>query len=559
MNRMMCCAKLAVPAIIAALFAAPVYAANCANDSTGNWNARGTWGTPGAGCVGAPGGIPGAADNVTIANINATVTIPAGYAAAANSVTIATGNQNTTLTFGAATSTLAVTNDVIINRPTNNNRTKRITVLTGAMTVGGNVTLIGGTTATRDALLSASTGSITIGGGLTVTSTVATSSTVQLTGAGTITVNGAAGVTNGDTVSVGTGIFDVTNAAATFNNSNAAIVAGTTVSTGTLNVSGNLFNAVSDTITVSGAGNITVAGALTNDGVITLGTTGTVNANGAFTNSATGVFTNTAAGNLNIGGNATQDGTFTAGTGTVTFNGAAAQTFGGAVATNFYNLTINNTGGDVTIISASSALSPIVGNVLTLTSGHVITTVGTNNLGSNTAGTVSGGSAASHVVGDMLKSFPAGNSSFTFPIGDGTNYQPVTVVLTGATAGTLSAWVDSGDHPDTIANISRIDQTKSANHYWTLSPGTLATYTSYDATFQFGAAIDATATTANFIVAKKNAGAWMRPTVGVKTATTIEITGLTSGQGFGEFAVGELLSGVYKGVNQLIDLREIYE
>ena len=122
-------------------------------------------------------------------------------------------------------------------------------------------------------------------------------------------------------------------------------------------------------------------------------------------------------------------------------------------------------------------------------------------------------------------------------------------------------------HPDTIANISGIDQTNSANHYWTLTPVALAGG-SYTATLQFCATIScsvpaerdtlAPSPPASFIVAKKNAGVWIRPTVGVPTANTIQATGLTLAQGFGDFAVGVPLVGVYKGVNQLIDLREIY-
>ncbi|MFZ1549862.1 MAG: S8 family serine peptidase, partial [Anaerolineae bacterium] len=84
---------------------------------------------------------------------------------------------------------------------------------------------------------------------------------------------------------------------------------------------------------------------------------GTLNANGL---------------NMNVGGNWTNNGAFTAGAGTVTFNGATAQTIGGSVDTTFAYLTINNTAG------VSLGRPALVNNQLTLTSG--LLTLGGYNL-----------------------------------------------------------------------------------------------------------------------------------------------------------------------------------
>lgn len=563
MIKMNYCTKLLIPAVTAAFFAAPVSAANCTNDSSGNWNSRGTWGTNTFGCIGAPGGIPGAADNVTVAGANATVTIPTGYAAAANSVTVgnASSSRLSSLRFNAASSSLTVTNNVTIAAATSTTagRDRQILVNAGTLIVNGSVTLNGSTRSQTYGLLTLTTGTVSIAGGLSVVSNTATAGRAVVTvGTGTINVNGAAGVTNGDLITVGAGTFNVTNPAATFTNSNATIGANTTVSTGTLNVSGNLTNAAAtDAVTVSSTGNVTVGGILTNNGIVTLAATGTVNANGDFINSATGVFTNTATGLLNIGGNATVDGTFNPGTGKVVCNGTTAQNLAGSALTS-PDIGLND-------LETSNANGVTLGNnvtvngSLTLTSGTV--TTGTNTLITSANCPASLSRTGGHVVGNLQLAFPAGASTCSYYLGDSFGYAPATVALTGATAGTLTGRVDSDDHPDTIANFSRIDQTKSANRYWTLTPGTLATYTNYDATLQFGAAIDATAGTGNFIIAKKfpvATGPWMRPTVGARTATTIQATGITSAQGFGAFTVGEPLVGVYKGVNQLIDLREMY-
>ena len=83
---------------------------------------------------------------------------------------------------------------------------------------------------------------VNIGGSLTIAATVAASATVSLTNASSrITVTGAGGVNNGDVLSVGIGIFSVTNAGATLTTRNPLIVAGTTVTSGTLKTPPRLF------------------------------------------------------------------------------------------------------------------------------------------------------------------------------------------------------------------------------------------------------------------------------------------------------------------------------
>ena len=356
--------SLALLASLAGLGHAPaLWAAACANVATGTWSAAGTWAAP---CNVAGG--PTAADDVSIIN-GSTVTVDAA-GLAASSVTIATGNANTTLTF-AAGSSLAVTNNVIIDQPTANNRTKTITALTGTLTVGGNVTLTGGTTAIRDALLTVSSGLITIDGGLIIDATVATSSTASITAAGgRITVNGAAGVSNGDVVSVGVGIFSVTNAAATFSNSNAAIVATTTVSSGQLNVTGALTNGAAETITISTTGSVTAGGTLTNNGTVTLSSTGTVTASGTFANGATGTMT-TGPGTVNAA-TFTNDNVVTVSTGLINVTGDYTNAAAGNT------VTISNVAGRLTVGGTLSnggtvAAGPGTVNAPTFTNNNVVT------------------------------------------------------------------------------------------------------------------------------------------------------------------------------------------
>ncbi len=366
------------------------HAAACANAATGTWTAAATWAAP---CNVAGG--PTAADDVTIIN-NTTVTVNAA-GLAAGSLAIAGGANATTLTFNAGTSlnvtsaggrtgnvvingasgavnkqitvltaALNVDGSVTVTGGTSNNSTAQLTVTSGSITIGGSASLAGGGSASRDASLTVSTGIITINGGLTTTATFANSANVTISAAaGRIVVNGAAGVNNGGQVSVGAGTFSVTNAGAAFTNSNAAIAATTTLSTGTLTVAGNVSNAAGDTISFS------------------------------------------AAGNLNVGGNWSNSGTFTRSTSTVTFNGAGAQTIGGAAVTTFNNLVVANTGAGSTTLLINA-----------LVAGNLSVNSGTLDLSTFTAGrTAAGGtitvaSGASLLIGGT-NGFPANYSTRT--------------------------------------------------------------------------------------------------------------------------------------------------
>ncbi len=577
-------------------------AATC-NSPTGSSN----WSTTVWTC----GHVPLNTDDVHVVN-NATVTVDI-TGAVAKSLTVDTGNTASRLQFNANTD-LTVTNDVAVNAPTGgvtkqitvgsatltvttgnvivtggnannaisqitvtsgsinvntgnltitggaaNNAIGQVTVTTGSLTVQGNAILTGGTTASRKANLTlSSTGSITLNGGLTTVSTVATSSNVAITSTGTITVSGAAGVTNGDTVTVGTGTFKVTNTSATFTNNNTAILANTTISTGLLSIAGNLVNGstgtntTADTITISSTGTVTVDGTLTNNqgttvsGRITTTTTGTINANGTFLNN--GVFTHSAAGKLNLrGATATMNGTFTrtTTTGTVTSNRTAtdAQTLSGT-ALAFSNFVMNSANG-VTLGNNAT-----VNTVLTLTSGIIDTTSSLTLTTAASCATPSVTRTSGWVNGNLKKAIPAGASTCTFEIGDASNYTPVaTAFVAGTGAGNLTISTTGGDHPS-IAS-SGIDSTKSVNRFWTLTNGGVTLPgAGFTATFSYinGSPVDfdTGATPANFIVEQWNGTGWLPTTLNASCTATPgtslceQINGET---GFGDFAIGEPVTG----------------
>jgi MSHA biogenesis protein MshQ len=272
------------------------------------------------------------------------------------------------------------------------------------------------------------------------------------------------------------------------------------------------------------------------------------------------------ADDVTVGGTLTLSGaTLAVGANTLTLNGptiagtpanlttttASSLVFGGgssgvsvpASVTALNNLTVNNASG-VTLGG-----SPTLNGTLTLTSGVITTGSNTLTLAAFCPGSAS--RASGYVNGNLTLAFPTGNPTCTFHVGDSIGYAPITVTMTGVTvAGRLAGRVDAGDHPDTASSISGIEASKSANHYWTLTAGTPApSYVSYAATFQFCAStascvtpseVDVGAVTGNFMVARKSGSSWSMPTVGARTAYSTQATGITSVEGFGVFAVGEV-------------------
>jgi hypothetical protein len=95
------------------------------------------------------------------------------------------------------------------------------------------------------------------------------------------------------------------------------------------------------------------------------------------------------------------------------------------------------------------------------------------------------------------------------------------------------------DHPD-IAN-SGINSSKSVNRYWTLTKDGSLAFNNCSKTFTFAAGDkDGGADYNSFIVAKKTSGAWSQPTVGTKTSTSTQATGITS---FSDYQLGEQEGG----------------
>jgi fibronectin-binding autotransporter adhesin len=393
--------------------------------------------------------------------------------------------------------------------------TQALNMGTGAVTFG----------ASPQVTVSAST--LTVGG-------IINQSSLNLTkaGSGTLTFSNQAITLNNLTISAGTltATSGTLNLAGNFSNSgtfthNSGTVNfnGTTVISGT--TASNTFNnfTVAASSTVSSSSGITglvingtlntAASALLNLGTTTLlsGTLGTISNSGTIRTSVT---TSTSA--LPVPSGKTWGGTI---------EYAAASGAQTVMSGTYNNLLLSHTSGTDAVSGNIT-----VGGTLTFTAGTI--TTGVNNIYINSTGTVS--RTSGHVIGNFKKYIATGATGKTFEIGNASNYTPVAVAFASVTtAGDLTSSTTSSDHANT--GTSTINATFSANRYWTLT-NTGILFTDYSATFTFVAGdLDAGAITSNFIVGLFSS-VWTYPTVGTKTSTSTQATGLTT---FGDFQLGE--------------------
>lgn len=223
---------------------------------------------------------------------------------------------------------------------------------------------------------------------------------------------------------------------------------------------------------------------------------------------------------------------------TVEFNGAGAQY---AAARTFSNLRINNGANGVTLLGDVTA-----NGTLTLTSGNI--TTGSNKVILASGGSITGASSSSYIAGNLQRGIPTGAASYSFPIGDATNYTPATISFASVTTGgNLTANTTGSEHPN--IGTSYLDNTKSVNRYWTLTNSGIV-FTNYDATFNFVAGdIDGGSSTSAFSIGKYSSGTWSYPTTGTLTGTSSQITGVTS---FSDFAIAERHTNDWTGASNTV-------
>lgn len=321
---------------------------------------------------------------------------------------------------------------------------------------------------------------------------------------------------------VGSLLVNSANATAFLNTNSLLVTNGITVTTGVLNANnlnltlgGNWLDAGTFT---PGTGTVTFNGinqaitkttgetfnhlTLNGSGTKTLG--GDISTNGNFT-IATGVTFDITTNNyaVNVKGNWTNNGTFLSNNGTVTFDGAAAQTIGGTSIANFKNITLNNAAG------ASLAQAQNLIGALTLTLGTFATNAQVFTLISNITGTAR---IATIPVGADI----TGNITMQRYIGAGaTNWRFLTVPTSGAK---ITDWVD-----DFIMS----GFTGSQFPLWPSAANPWPSIYFYDETkpgIQDSGYVAASNTT-NSIIPGKGLWVWSGDTITGTQAFTVDVTG----------------------------------
>ena len=197
----------------------------------------------------------------------------------------------------------------------------------------------------------------------------------------------------------------------------------------------------------------------------------TVNSGGTLDNSN---------GFISLKGNFTNNGTFTSGTGTVAFNGTSGQTIAGTGGLAFYNLTMGNSSTGVTLSNNTS-----VNGTLTLTNGNITTGANVLTLGFGTGDNQQGSLAhtSGTIIGSFQRYFKTSTivSNVIFPVGDVTNYRPVTISYPAGPSGGTITVKHNGTDPENHNSGSITDGGYSINAYsryvyWEVSSTMTGTY-----------------------------------------------------------------------------------
>jgi hypothetical protein len=233
-------------------------------------------------------------------------------------------------------------------------------------------------------------------------------------------------------------------------------------------------------------------------------------------------------GDLHVGGDWDNQGTVNHNGRVVQFNGTSTQNI--VNAETFTNLDINNSAG----VSTASGIA--VNNQLSFTSGRLST--GSNTVTVAAGGSVSGAGAGKYVYGNLKKhvAISGGSGSQSLEVGDASIYAPVEVsTATGSADFDVTGSTTSGDHPNLAGTY--LNASRSVNRYWTLSSAPASSFGSADVTLNFDPAdLDGGTNTASLVGAKYDSPTWTYPSVGTRTATSTQLTGVTS---FSDFALGE--------------------
>jgi hypothetical protein len=427
----------------------------------------------------------GSINNFTVNGIGGGITL-----AENKTITGTLALTNGNLTMGSNTLTVAnfSTNSGTITGGTSSNL-----VTTASTTVPGITSGVNNFTV--------SSGTATLGGNITVSGTLAVGSNSLATSSNSITLAGSA------PTNVGGGTINTSSGTIIFTNTSAIALPASIFTSNTVN-----------NCTMNGAGGVTLGGSTTISGSLVLSSgTLTVGAN-TLTLSSTSV---TRTSGYIDASNASA---------TMAFTNTSELVLPSSVFTgNVKNWTMNGVGG----VTLGDALS--ITGTLTLTSGKLNTQGYTLSLGTSSANvSISGGSSSAYIVAydngvniGKVKHYINSVASYFFPIGDASNYTPLTY------SHKIGATLASGINIDVYTKPVKIPGlnpmiTHYLNRFWEVTP-TGITVANYDISYTYGSTPGEITGLGTLYPIKLSGTTWYKPT-GTTFTTGTEIgTGSVSG------------------------------
>ena len=272
------------------------------------------------------------------------------------------------------------------------------------------------------------------------------------------------------------------------------------------------------------AGSLTM-GATTNS--LTVG--GNVVIGGNTTGTSVLTLSSAIGGDIYLSGNwdTKTNGSYASNTRAVFFQGAGTSTVTTIGAATFDFLFINKTsGGTVSLANDMTVNNNLTLNAQLVTNAFKVIIPTGDNVTANVNG---------WVRGNLQKNIPTGTNSRTFEIGSSTDYTPVTTAYSGVTgAGNITVSTTNNDHPQ--IGSSTLVATKTVNRFYSIANSGV-TGGSYDATFTFVAGdVDSGVSTSVLGIANYVNPSWTNLTIGARTSTTTQATGVTL---YGDFQLGE--------------------
>ncbi|MBP6335287.1 MAG: T9SS type A sorting domain-containing protein [Bacteroidia bacterium] len=252
-----------------------------------------------------------------------------------------------------------------------------------------------------------------------------------------------------------------------------------------------------------------------------------------------GITTTGATGNVQVIGTRT----FSTGA-NYTYAGTSTQVTGDALPATVNRLTVNNS-ANITLTNQVS-----ISNLLTLTSGRILTGANELIVTSTSTSSVTGQSSTSYVVGNLRRSVSS-SGAYAFPLGTNSMYELMTITLSSTSGLTslLGTFVNTNPLDPNIPlsglQASYVDLDSMLNYgYWTVTPATALTSGTFSVNLQeTGYSNDVNSKSVFAVLTRSNAAsAWATPGVHTDASPALNgsvATAIRSGlNSFNHFGIG---------------------